>query len=368
MHPHVYAARRILTLDPEMPEIRDGALAVQHGRIVDLGPWARLKSYGPSHDLGPVTLAPGLINAHTHLELSHLAGAIAPVLGFFAWADALFARLRHPPHKSDLPALDAHIFGQGLACILDVCSKPAQRYEQLAQAGIRVLSVREYAGRTRIVDDAEPAWSRAAHALYSTQPEYVVQLKNWCERRGKLFSMHLAEVPGENELFLRGQGQFAEFLRARRILSKNFQPPGLSAVAYAKSLGILNARTLAVHCVHVQDADIDILTRSGAGVCLCLRSNAWIGVGQAPVAALHEAEIPLCVGTDSLASNTDFDLWSELRAARACAPQMSLTELVAMATRTPAFLCGLSGEYGHLGVGMRACWSLVPQDLADLPG
>lgn len=369
MYPCIYKARRIITLDPDVPELWDAGLAVQHGRIVAVGPWSELKSCGPVHDLGTVTLVPGLINAHTHLELSHLAGAIPQGLGFSAWADSLFALLRTSARKQNSAQSFNDYVGQGLACVLDVCSRPGHTYAQLEQAGIHIVSVQEYAGRVRKIDDTANTltWSRAAHALYSTQAEFVVQLKQWCENQGKVFSIHLAEVPGENDFFVHGQGQFAEFLRARRILLKNFQPPGLSAVAYAKSLGVLNARTLAVHCVHVDDADIDVLAHSGTRVCLCLRSNAWIGVGQPPVAALHEAEIPLCVGTDSLASNTDLDIWAELRAVRAVLPTITLTELLAMATRIPAELLGLGQEYGRLAVGNRACWAVLPEDWAELP-
>ena len=137
----------------------------------------------------------------------------------------------------------------------------------------------------------------------------------------------------------------------------------MSAVAYADSLGLLDGRTLAVHCVQAGPRDIEMLAASGASVCLCPRSNRWIGVGDAPAAALHAAGVPLCIGTDSLASNADLDLWEELRALRALLPvTTSLMDLLAMVTRNPAKVLGIDGEYGSLEAGRRAAWAILPRD------
>lgn len=370
MHPRIYKARRVVTLDPSQPEIWDAGLAVHNERIVALGPWIELKDHGPSFDLGPATLVPALINAHTHLELSHLVGKIPPGLGFMAWADQLFALLRTADQAPSKRA-NVNFACPGVAYVVDVRSKPTPLGSPQQHVCTAVRTLREYAGRNRAIcpelEQGREVWSFAAHALYSTHAEFAVQLKFMAEQHGRVFSIHLSEVPGENQLFLSGQGDFAAFLRARRVLPKGFDAPGLSAVAYADALGILNVRTVAVHCVHVSDADIEILARSGARVCLCPRSNAWIGVGQAPVAALWTAGIPLCLGTDSLASNADLDMWSELRALRDFLPDISLTELLTMASRNPAAALGLDDQCGCLKLGMPARWAVAPEDFANLP-
>ena len=102
-----------------------------------------------------------------------------------------------------------------------------------------------------------------------------------------MFSLHLAEVPGENELFLTGRGKLAGFVRSRRILPSGFTPPEQRVVPFAHSLGLLDSRSLAVHCVRVNEEDADILARSGASVCLYPKSNTWIDVGPAPAAMLY---------------------------------------------------------------------------------
>ncbi len=365
-----YRARRILTMDPAQPEIHDAGILVLSGRIAAIGPWARVHGDAPVRDLGAVTLAPGLINAHAHLGLSHLAGRIPAGLGFPAWADALFGLLGQSLDEAALIRAVEGMRAGGSCFVADVVGPGGEIIRQALDAvGLDGLLFRECAGRMRGADfEPRPlpgVWSAGVHALYSTADDLARAVKAWCAARALPFTIHLAEVPGENELFRTGRGPFAEFLRARRILPKGFAPSARTAVAQAQALGLLDARTLAVHCVQAEAEDVDILARSGATVCLCPRSNSWIGVGQAPAVALFEAGVPLCLGTDSLASAPDLDLWTELRAVRGILPALPLSDLLAMVTTTPARILGISAEYGSLAPGKRAVWAVVPEDLAD---
>jgi aminodeoxyfutalosine deaminase len=257
----------------------------------------------------------------------------------------------------------------GTCCVADVVAREVELVSAaLAGQGLEGLLLREFSGRDRAF--SPPAlsgrWSASIHALYSTGQTFVQTVKDWCLARDLPFSLHLAEVPGENELFRSGRGEFADFLRTRRILPKGFQVPGVSATEFARNLGLLDEKTLAVHCVRVDRRDVEILSESGASVCLCPRSNRLIGVGDAPVASLHAARIPLCLGTDSLASVQSLDLWEEVRAVRRLlARSAPLHDLVAMVTGNPARALGLEHDYGSLEVGKRAVWAVLPKDLAE---
>jgi len=364
-------AGRILTMNPEQPEIVDGGILVRDGRIQAVGPWKNLAGTGICHELGAVTIVPGLINAHVHLELSHLAGQISAGLGFAAWAESLFAAMRST-QVSDVAVEQAvgEALASGTCCVADVNGREFDMVRRtLEKLGVRGHLFREFSGLGRGRDFCpEPlpgSWSPSVHALYSTAPAFAQAIKRWCACHALPFTLHLAEVPGENELFQSGSGAFADFLRLRRILPKGFAAPGLSAVAYAQELGLLDEHTLAVHCVQADDQDIRILAQSGAFVCLCPRSNAWIGVGTAPVAALHAAGVPLCLGTDSLASTPSLDLWDDLRAVKALlSPATSLSTLLALVTRNPANVLGIDADHGSLEVGKRAIWTILPEDLA----
>jgi cytosine/adenosine deaminase-related metal-dependent hydrolase len=238
----------------------------------------------------------------------------------------------------------------------------------LERRGLGAFLFSEFSGRARKIHPRSlpGAWSLGAHSLYSTDPDLLQTLKNWCLSRALPFSLHLAEVPGENELFRNGSGEFAEFLRVRRILPRGFVPPGLSAVGFAHELGLLDDRTLAVHCVQLVEDDVKILAESKACVCLCPRSNRWIGVGDAPATDLYEAGVRLCLGTDSLASAPSLDLWEELRALRELMPALySPAEFLPFLTCNPARILGIEDDYGSLEVGKRAVWAVLPPDLSD---
>ena len=364
-----FRAARILTMNPAEPVIADGGILVDGRRIVDIGEWKRIAGHGEVADLGRVTLVPGLVNAHVHLELSPLAGRIAPGLGFPGWADRLFAEMRGPRFdEQSVERAVASMRASGTSFVADVVGREAEAVcRALGAYALGGHLFREFSGRRRAPDLEAGAcpgpWSPSVHALYSTAPALARELKDWCSARGLPFSLHLAEVSGENELFLGLGGDFASFLRARRILPKGFETPGMSAVAYAHDLGLLDGGTLAVHCVQAGGEDVEILAASGASVCLCPRSNAYIGVGTPPALSLRAAGVPLCLGTDSLASVENLDLWQELRALRALLPaDTPLTGLLETVTVAPARVLGIEGDYGCLEPGRLAAWAVLPED------
>lgn len=365
----VWRAARILTMNPALPEIADGGLAVAGGRIVAIGPWKEVRDCGPAHDLGSVAIVPGLINAHTHLGLSHLSGRIPPGLGFAAWADRLFALMNEKTDAAAVERAVARMRAGGVACVGDVTGRDAELVRAaLDRQRVAGHLFREWTGSGRNVTPRPlpGAWSLAVHALYSCHADLARRVKAWCGQRRLPFSLHLAEVPGENELFLTGGGKLAEFVRSRRILPSGFVPPEQRVVPFAHSLGLLDNRSLAVHCVRVNEEDADILAHSGASVCLCPRSNTWIGVGPAPAAMLHAAGVPLCLGTDSLASAPDMELWAELRTVRAMLPGVSPMGLLELVTRNPARALGVEADFGSLEAGKRAAWAVLPEDFGGM--
>lgn len=371
MHDGLYKAWRVLTMDPHEPEIYEAGILVQNDRIVALDRFAVLRGTGPVYDLGRVTLCPGLINAHTHLGMSHLQGQIPKGLGFKAWADRIFS-LRHQPFNEfflfqNVEAMRA----MGLAVLTDIVGGHGEQIRAiLGDSGLTGFFFYELSGQCKgnltqkVLPDKS---SLAVHALYSIDPEYARQIKAWCHSTNRPFSLHLAEVPGENELFIDGKGEFADFLRFRKILPKSFVAPGTSVVSFAQSLGLLDPKTLAVHCVQVSETDLGFLADSGASVCLCPRSNTWIGVGEPQALAMYQANIPLCLGTDSLGSNESLNLWAELAVVQQLLPKsLTLPDLLALITINPAKVLGLEKDFGILAVGRTALWAVVPKPWADM--
>lgn len=381
-----HVARRALTMVPGAPPIDDAAVIVRGREVLDAGVRRTvLRGFsGPVTDHGPATLLPGIVNAHCHLELSHLHGAIPPGLDFTAWVRRL---LSLPMAGFEEAAVSEAIRGMaetGTAFVADIATRhPGKSLVALSREGMAGTVFFEAFGYAPPTGQ-EPDWpggmppasgasgrpetpgapdvSLAGHALYSTHPDRLRAAKAWTGRHDRPFSLHLAEHRGEVELLATGGGEFAELLR-KRVLPPGYRPPGRSPVAQADALGLLDPRTLAVHAVHVTAADIRILAQRGTTVCLCPRSNAYIGVGQAPAEAYLAAGVPFCLGTDSPASNWDLDLWNEVRYLLNHVERFSLSAVLAALTTTPARLLGREKTMGMLAPGMRSGVTLLPGDL-----
>ncbi|MFP5223860.1 MAG: amidohydrolase family protein [Acidobacteriota bacterium] len=359
-------ARRVAAMQPGRAVIENGAVLVRQGRIAEAGSWRELKARAMQdvRDMGEVTLLPGVVNAHAHLELSHLGLPEVQGQGYLAWVRWLISQ---PVADLDAQALAravAQLTACGTAGVADITSRNAPLVARsLEAAGIRHVMQFErfgYLPDAPLPDIALEHLSLAGHALYSTSPESLRAAKQWDHARNRVFSIHLAEHAGEVELLANGTGDFADFMRLR-ILPRDFAPPGLTPVGWADALGLLDARTLAVHGVHVSQSDIDILKTQGVTVCLCPRSNEIIGVGRAPARAYLDAGIPCCLGTDSLASSPDLNLFGELRALLEHTG-LSLAEAVRLLSANAAGLLGFSC-LGSLAPGMAARFAVLPPDL-----
>jgi cytosine/adenosine deaminase-related metal-dependent hydrolase len=347
-------------------------------------------------DLGDICMAPGLINAHCHLELSHLAGKTMSGRGFAAWVRSLLAALRESASEGGdlavylktlngmLDAGTAHVGDVGsryvpltrqAAChaaqerrihyplthFLEVLGfAPPESKGELPQA----VAAQGYAPlcTAALSEDAFPHCAVSGHALYSTAPEGLRAALAWCGQQRRPFSLHLAESEEEQECLRLGRGALYD-LFASNALPSDWSAPGLGAVEYAERLGLLTPLTIAVHCVRCSDADIERLARSGVAVCLCPRSNTYIGVGKAPAGAMAEAGIVLCLGTDGLSSNHDLDMRRELAALcdeHGFSPRAALR----IATVNGAAVLGLP-LLGTLSLGKAACFSLWDADMFE---
>ncbi len=287
-------------------------------------------------DLGEKTLVPTAINAHTHLQLSHLKGKTLWGQGFVPWLKSLIPLLPFSTHDFEKPELGLAIANNlnsmkkmGTSAFVDYTSGAMHIIAKHAyNLNLNVLLLAEWFGFTEDFDDenflpkrSKDAYSALSytsqkhtiacgHALYSTAAITLQKIKTWCNFRQMPFSMHLAEFPEEVQALTQGNG-FLVDLYKENILPKNWKAPGMSPVKYAQQLGLLDEKTLAIHCVQCSKKDIAILEENQCTICLCPRSNANLGVGVAPFQDYLKRNIYLCLGTDGLSSNSDLNVWQE---------------------------------------------------------
>ncbi len=383
MLPEALRASNIMTMGPA-GTISDGMMVIAQTdsgpRIQDIGPYHILKKSwtGPVRDLGDVTVCPGLINCHTHLELSHLAKTTQAGQGFAAWADSLHQAMRaSQPDPTAISRTIEEVQNTGTVFVADMAGfGAAPLAETLQKKQLDHLLVVQLFGfapprgeelwtpgyaKSLPEEYAEHHLAYAGHSLYSTHPKTLQLVKKWCRDHNRPFALHLAESPEEVELLQTGRGELAERLRTSGMLPKNFKAPGRTPVAYADHLGLLDEHTLCIHCVHVSDEDIAHLADRKCTVALCPRSNEYIGVGRAPWHKLKAAGVPLCLGTDGLTSNTDLDLRNEIRFLLEAGDVFTTNEVMEMATVNGANALELQ-EKCTLKQGAHARWAALPKN------
>jgi cytosine/adenosine deaminase-related metal-dependent hydrolase len=368
-----------MSMVPGQEPIRDAAI-VHDGRfIVQIAPWNELRARfdGPVEDLGGATLCPGVFNSHTHLEMCHLLGKTVRGQGFTSWIKSLVANPMYDMDDAEVAGHCRQIRQLGTAHVADISTRQAPRIAGvLDDSGLFFVAFREMIFFSPPPDEqdfvpggeyANGVLSCAGHAPYSTHPETLRRAKRACAARGLPHSIHLAENEEESRILMGERIEFVEVLERANIPMTGFEPPRVSPVRYALDLGLLDPDTLAVHCVTVSDEDIDILRRTGTNVCLCPRSNDYIGEGRAPWEKLRAAGVNLCLGTDGLASNHDLDVWNELAFLKErFADEMSLEDGLALLTRNPAKAFRADKRLGTLAPGKAARWSVVPEHVLAL--
>ncbi len=323
--------------------IDDALLLVQNNRVVFVGKYSPKElpsglNVRDVHDLGEGVLVPAALNAHTHIQLSHLAGRTTWGQGFVPWLQSLIPQLALPFEEDTIRKTLETMRFAGTSYFADFTNMGMPMVATQAElVGIEGIFLAEWFGfadvwhsekgnelaflpaRVRALWEEMPPALRensipCGHALYSTAPLSLQKAHAWCSRQKtshkRPFVLHLAEFPEEVEALTLGTGALVDAFTPV-VLAPDWKAPHCRPVAFAKKLGLLTENTLAVHCVHVQPDEITLLEQARASVCLCPRSNANIGVGTAPIRAFMDSSVTLCLGTDGLTSNDDVDVWRE---------------------------------------------------------
>jgi cytosine/adenosine deaminase-related metal-dependent hydrolase len=167
-------------------------------------------------------------------------------------------------------------------------------------------------------------------------------------------SVHLGESAQELEFLQRGTGEWRALLEQLGAWTPSWTAPGCGPVEYLDALGMVHDRLVAVHGVHFTDAELTRLAAAGATVVTCPRSNRWTGAGLPPIDRFYASGVRVAVGTDSLASVDDLNLFAELAEVRRLAPSVPASRILDSATRAGARALGFDSELGSIEPGKRA--------------
>ena len=368
-------ARWVLPIS--VPPIPDGWITIDNGRIVARGGRDPVSVDGGEAvlDLGDVAVLPGLVNAHTHLELSYLRGRVPSSASLVSWVRALMAERRASPDSAAPEILRGvhdgitEAMASGTAVVGDITNSLITA-QDLSKSGLAGMIFHELIG----FSPADPAAmveracqavvdlkladglrsTLAAHAPYSVAPSIFRMMPPAIRRRGLSgCSVHLAESAEEMQFIRSGEGPWRQLLEDFGVWNAEWTAPGVSPVEYLDEQGFLNAQVLVVHGVHMSGADLTTLRARGTTLVTCPRSNRHTGAGVPPIDRFYESGVAVAVGTDSLASTPDLNLFSELADMHALAPALPPSTLLESATAVGARALGVA-DHGTIEPGQRA--------------
>ena len=364
----------LLPLAPGLPElIRDGYVSIRAGKIVALGVMADLTGTGTADtiiDGSGHLVIPGLINTHTHAPMTLFRG-MADDLPLMAW---LHEYIFPAEAKSVNPEMvywctklaAAEMILSGTTTVADGYFLEDKVAEAFTECGIRsvaaqgvidfpapgvpdpglnIAAAAEFIERWQGKNDLlTPAVF--CHSPYTCSAETLKRAKEMARRKNTKLFVHLAETRAE-----------VEQVRKQH---------GTSPVRYLKNLGLLDRDTICVHCVWLEQEEIEILARTGAKVATCPQSNMKLGSGIAPLKEMLDAGISAGLGTDGCASNNRLDMFFEMdmcakihKVKDLDATVLPAAKVLQMATIDGARVLGLEDDIGSLEPGKKADVALI---------
>lgn len=357
--------------------ISDGTgIVVEDGTILDVGKYEEVATRTINarlHEVDGIICA-GLINAHTHLELSMFRKEQFVHKDFVDWvlqlvearsstsSDGLYPGCANAKRAAE---------EQGTAYFVNVGNDYELNHSlgenqlfQFEQIGINNSNSESiYKRALSFMNEKNGIESALAiHAPYSVSPALMKKIKAYNNQYGLITSIHLAETPDEIEFTRSGKGRMVDLLNVRAS-AWQFEVPKLSPVGYVNSLGILDEKTLCVHCIFLDDEDMSLLKTRGSAVAVCVRSNRELS-GEVPdLKRLLQNGIRILLGTDSKASSPDLDMFSETAAFyREFHDLLSPAQVFRMATSDAADFFGINKHFGDITPGKRAFLVHVPFD------
>lgn len=307
----------ILTQDENRTILENAALAVDNGKISAVGNRELLLSeFAPEKrlDLGRAMVLPGLINAHTHASMTLLRG-LADDLPLMEWLTKhiwpIESGLSEEFIRAGAMLAAAEMISTGCTCFHDMYFFESAIGRAVSQIGMRAVlgegvlafptpscatpeealaTIEDLSGE--FADDPLITVSVAPHAVYTTSEEVLAKTFELAEKLDAPWTIHLAETVQE--------------------VDDCIEKFGKRPLAYLADIGCLSPRSLLVHCVYLDDREIEMLAQSGAGVAHQPESNMKLASGTARIQRLKEAGARLCLGTDGAASNNNLNMFTEM--------------------------------------------------------
>lgn len=382
----IFRAHYVVPITQE--PIEDGEILVRDGKIAAVGKdISSSLPDEPVEDFGHAAILPGLVNVHTHLDYTLLRGTVdnEPFLPWIRRLTDTAKKMRHDDFLASSRLGLLQLVRSGVTAIGDSTFSGAV-VQAANEAGLRGVVYQETFGpdpngeyqaqvdelKEKVAALQDVAGDRitagiSPHSVYTSTEQLLRLVADLAIEQGFRIALHVAETRDEVVLIESAKGHIADFYRLFRF---DFTARGKTPIAYLQEIGLLNKKTIAAHCVHVTDADLDILAKEGTRIAHCPKSNAKLAVGTAPLKSIISRGITVGIGTDSAASNNSLDMFEEMRfavlvqrAVHGDVDAIDAEHVLELATLGGAAALGMENEIGSIEPGKHA--DLIAVDLSS---
>jgi 5-methylthioadenosine/S-adenosylhomocysteine deaminase len=357
----------VVTMNDSYDVIHQGAIAIQDGKIIAVDTAQAIAEAYTAEDIIDCQghyIMPGLVNAHTHVPMTLLRG-LADDLRLDVWLMGYMMPVEREFVNSDFCRLGtslacAEMIRTGTTTFADMYYYESDVAETTAEIGLRAFlceSILKFPAPDAPTYEDSLAYTRefierwqdhplitpsiAPHAPYSNTEETLQKSRDIALEYGLPLMIHIAETKREQD--------------------DSMEEYGKTVVPWIKDVGVLDAKIIAAHCVHIDDHEMRMLRKHDASVAHCPSANLKLASGIAPITQMLDLGLNVAIGTDGPASNNDLDMFEEMRLAALLAKvtpinpiSLPARQALEMATRNGAKALGMEDQIGSLDVGKYA--------------
>jgi cytosine/adenosine deaminase-related metal-dependent hydrolase len=359
--------------------IENAAVAIAGNQIAAVGRFEEVKAShgGAVFDLGEQIVLPGLINAHCHLDYTLLRGQIPPRQSFTDWIRAINSRKAALSEEDYIASIDAglaEVQKFGTTTLLNLAAFP-ELLPRISRPPLRVwwcaemIDVRERVPVQEVLEnlhdwfESHPEWlggfGLAPHAPFTSSAQLFSAASEMSWKHNVPMTTHVGESHEEMQMFRDASGPLYDFLKS--IGRQMGDCGGSTPLSFLMQSQVLDERWILAHLNELTEGDFDLLARAKRfHIAHCPRSHTFFDHAPFELRRLRTLGFNICLGTDSLASNSSLSLFSEMRELLRKEPWISPREVLTMATVNAAHATGQADSLGRISSGFRADLIAIP--------